>query len=573
MESAPADRARRRRWSGVAAVLFVLIAGGLAANGAAVAVGRGQTRLAAQAMDTNLATFSAAVKDEVSHYADALADITAAIAVKPDLTATDFHGLTAHLTVARLPGISSAAFVVPATDDQTTAVEKTWRSRGSAGLTLYRTEPDANHAFVVFARTFTGNPVILGRDLNQVTETADTLQISRETQTFTVGAAHILFRDRALPVAEQQMSVTMAAPVLGPATALGARPLRGWVTISVRGGDFLRETLQDQAHGSVQVTLTDPVDSVQTLASVTAGTVLREPELDRSASLEVGHHIWHLDLVPTTSLMADTDRWLKPLTLFGGIAVTVLLGILVTVLESARSRALDQVDAATTALRRDIVRREAVEAQLQKEIAHRAEKEVGLQVLAFTDQLTGLANRGLFYNRVEHALNTHTRAGGTFAVFFIDLDGFKKVNDDLGHGAGDLVLKAVAERLSAGLRDGDTVARFGGDEFAVITEWLAHPSDVHLTADRIVQSIREPIETGTPVLATVTASVGIALNRPGDDADTMVREADMAMYTAKTTGKCRHVLAAAATVDSALEGRAREQGLREQSVREQSVRE
>ncbi len=125
---------------------------------------------------------------------------------------------------------------------------------------------------------------------------------------------------------------------------------------------------------------------------------------------------------------------------------------------------------------------------------------------------------------------------------FIDLDGFKLVNDQLGHSAGDMVLREVAQRLVGCLRDGDTVSRFGGDEFAILVEQLAEPDDVRITADRIVAAVQQPIAVG-PLQASVTASVGVALNRPGDTADDILREADLAMYTAKTTGKSRHVLA------------------------------
>jgi diguanylate cyclase (GGDEF)-like protein len=127
-------------------------------------------------------------------------------------------------------------------------------------------------------------------------------------------------------------------------------------------------------------------------------------------------------------------------------------------------------------------------------------------------------------------------------VLFIDLDGFKQVNDQLGHSAGDAVLRTVADRLRGCLRDSDTVARFGGDEFAVVVERLAAPDDVQITAERIVTAVGRPIEVGTNQ-TLVTASVGIALNHPGDSADDILREADLAMYTAKTTGKSRHVLA------------------------------
>jgi diguanylate cyclase (GGDEF)-like protein len=214
-----------------------------------------------------------------------------------------------------------------------------------------------------------------------------------------------------------------------------------------------------------------------------------------------------------------------------GAVFTALLTALVGVLAGGRARAMDRVDAATAALRQDIERRQALEKELQR--------------LAFHDPLTGLANRSLFYDRVTQAMRSHSRSSEeTFAVFFIDLDGFKLVNDELGHSAGDIVLCEVADRLRACLRDSDTVARFGGDEFAVILERLAVPDDVHITAERIVQAVQQPIDVGRRE-ARVTASVGIALNRAGDTADDILREADLAMYTAKTTGKCRHVLAGA----------------------------
>jgi diguanylate cyclase (GGDEF)-like protein len=514
-------------------VLSVLIAGGLASSGAALAVQRARQRLATQAMDTYQATISHAVQEEVTHYADALADVAAAINTEPGLTAGDFQGFTAQLTETRLPGAGGIAFAVPAFDQDVAATQALWRSRGATGLTLYRTDADDEHAFVIFNRTFSGVPPIPSRDLNRTGETADALRIARETGAFTLSRAHILLLDRALPAAQQQMSFTLAMPVFAPADRAGDRKLRGWVTMGVRGGDFLARTLQSVAQGAVQVTLDESYEgSPKPIAEVAHGTLMNSPGLVRSETLDVGHHTWHLVLRPTTRLLSTSDRWASQVALLAGIAVTLLLGVLIAVLAGARNKAMDQVDQATAELRKDIERREAVEAQLH--------------ILAFSDQLTGLANRGLFYDRVGHALNTHERAGHTFAVFFIDLDGFKQVNDELGHSAGDIVLKEVAARLRNCLRDGDTVARFGGDEFAVIAERLAIAENVHVTADRIVRAVREPIEVGGGVRATVTASVGIALNRPGDTADDVLHEADLAMYMAKTTGKGRHVLAGAA---------------------------
>jgi len=326
------------------------------------------------------------------------------------------------------------------------------------------------------------------------------------------------------------MSFTLAVPILGARSATGTVNLRGWVTMGVRGGDFLIHTLQDQARGAVQVSLNDPQDgSEKPIAEVRPAPAVDRADLVRSATFEVGHHPWRLELRPTTRLLSANGRQAGLFTLLVGLLVTVLLGVLVAVLAGARTKAMNQVDQATAALREDIKRRQEVEAELN--------------VLAFTDQLTGLANRGLFYDRVAHALSTHLRSGDRFAVIFIDLDGFKQVNDELGHGAGDVVLQQVAARLRGCVRDGDTVARFGGDEFAVIAERITAPADVHATAERIVAAVREPIEVGGLTRPAVTASVGVALNRPGDSADDILREADLAMYTAKTTGKSRHVLA------------------------------
>jgi diguanylate cyclase (GGDEF)-like protein len=261
---------------------------------------------------------------------------------------------------------------------------------------------------------------------------------------------------------------------------------------------------------------------------VSGGTLMRDRGLERNRTLALGHHTWQLRLRPTTGLLSVTDRWATRLAIAAGAAFTLLLATLVTVLVGGRNRAMDRVDEATAALREDIRRREAVEAELQR--------------LALHDPLTGLANRVLFYERVGHALSTHARGGETFAVLFIDLDGFKQVNDELGHSAGDVVLRTVADRLRDCLRDSDTVARFGGDEFAVVVERLAASRDVEIMADRIVAAVGRPIDIG-PHQTRVTASIGIKLNHPGDSANDILREADLAMYTAKTTGKDRHVLA------------------------------
>jgi len=170
-------------------------------------------------------------------------------------------------------------------------------------------------------------------------------------------------------------------------------------------------------------------------------------------------------------------------------------------------------------------------------------RERQLAHMAFHDPLTGLANRALFYDRVGHAVVRQDRTGSPVGLLYIDLDGFKAVNDGLGHAAGDELLVAVAARLARCLRSSDTVARLGGDEFAVLADPVNDVEDIVIVADRVVAAIAEvfPLSSG---VARIGASVGIATRRPRDgDLDDFLQRADSAMYAAKAAGKGRSVLA------------------------------
>jgi diguanylate cyclase (GGDEF)-like protein len=158
---------------------------------------------------------------------------------------------------------------------------------------------------------------------------------------------------------------------------------------------------------------------------------------------------------------------------------------------------------------------------------------------AFHDSLTGLPNRSLFIDRLDHALARIEREGGPLAVLFCDLDGFKTVNDSLGHAAGDRLLSAVGSRLEGSLRPADTVARFGGDEFAILLEELHRPEDAARAAARVITQLEAPFEIeGREIFIGV--SVGIASASPEDDGDSLLRNADLAMYRAKARGKGRY---------------------------------
>ncbi|MGO8872695.1 MAG: putative bifunctional diguanylate cyclase/phosphodiesterase [Acidimicrobiales bacterium] len=164
--------------------------------------------------------------------------------------------------------------------------------------------------------------------------------------------------------------------------------------------------------------------------------------------------------------------------------------------------------------------------------------EADLRHLAFHDELTGLANRALLHDRVEHALAAAPRDGSSVALCFGDLDGFKTVNDTLGHHVGDSVLVRASRLLSSIVRPGDTVARLGGDEFAVLMVDVPRPETAVDFAHRIVSVLQDaPDFEGNQVGLSI--SVGVAYGEPGKTTEQLLSEADSAMYEAKETGKNR----------------------------------
>jgi diguanylate cyclase (GGDEF)-like protein len=158
---------------------------------------------------------------------------------------------------------------------------------------------------------------------------------------------------------------------------------------------------------------------------------------------------------------------------------------------------------------------------------------------ALHDSLTGLPNRSLFLDRMRHALARAERTGTPVGVLFCDLDGFKTVNDSLGHRTGDRLLTLVSERLAACLRPADTIARLGGDEFAVLLEELREPGDAARAAQRLLDSLEPPFELRDREFY-VSASIGIAAGIA--DAESLLRDADLAMYRAKSRGKGRYAI-------------------------------
>jgi diguanylate cyclase (GGDEF)-like protein/PAS domain S-box-containing protein len=176
----------------------------------------------------------------------------------------------------------------------------------------------------------------------------------------------------------------------------------------------------------------------------------------------------------------------------------------------------------------DVTERKSLEQQLTHQALH--------------DPLTKIANRALFKNRVDHALTKLVRTNSSLAVLFLDLDNFKSINDSLGHAAGDKLLVSVAERLQDCLRTADTAARLGGDEFAVLVESMLRPDEAIMIAERILSVFQEPFEIDGKEIFVGT-SIGIAASSTETIAsEELLRNADLAMYLAKSQGKGKFVV-------------------------------
>jgi diguanylate cyclase (GGDEF)-like protein len=260
-----------------------------------------------------------------------------------------------------------------------------------------------------------------------------------------------------------------------------------------------------------------------------------------------------LPVIMVTACAQNTDV-VKALSLGANDYVTKPVDFTVALARAktqiARKQADEEVQRASHALREaneNLERRVAertqellhANEQLRSEITERERSEAKVKYLAHHDALTGLPNRMLFRKYLEEAVTRARRSGEDLAVLFLDLDGFKNVNDTLGHATGDELLKCIAGRLQAAVRDTDKVARLGGDEFAVLQLAADLPAGAAVLSDRLIGAVKAPCVIDEHQLLVGT-SVGIALLKTDGmhyDPDELLKSADLAMYRAKAEGR------------------------------------
>jgi diguanylate cyclase (GGDEF)-like protein len=223
-----------------------------------------------------------------------------------------------------------------------------------------------------------------------------------------------------------------------------------------------------------------------------------------------------------TLAVAVGVAWSDRPSLSGALVVAALVVVVSLLAQGLATRILAQLDAAAT-------ERGRLEAELAA--AHQAQEE--LRKLAYHDELTGLPIRSLLYDRLGLAIAHAEREGSHLAVLFVDLDGFKAVNDSFGHAFGDCLLVEMALRLRASVRAGDTVARFGGDEFVVLLDSVTDAQDAAIVASKVRGAVEAPfLSDGRAV--ELAASVGVGVYpRDGASPDELVKRADADMYRDK----------------------------------------
>jgi diguanylate cyclase (GGDEF)-like protein len=284
------------------------------------------------------------------------------------------------------------------------------------------------------------------------------------------------------------------------------RAFTGAIGLSFDGNALIRSLLED--HRSLTLALYHQ-NAAGSLALVSrAGAPSRVSASGYSQRRELGEG-WVLAATGTTDRAQAADKQ-GIVALILGLLITLLLFLVYRVLSTSRRRAWSLVGEKTG------------------ELAYRA----------LHDPLTDLPNRTLVLDRAEQILARARRLDVTVTALFVDVDGFKQVNDRYGHHAGDEVLRQVGARLKTILRDNDTVGRLGGDEFVMLIDSIGLNASPELVAERILDVLRQPIELPEPAhsAATVTVSIGIATGLPAT-AEDLLQDADLALYKAKTMGK------------------------------------
>jgi diguanylate cyclase (GGDEF)-like protein len=513
MGATPGARSRLNLW--IAGIALLVVVGTVGSVMGAQAVARNDAAKSHQAFEGSAAQIASSLKQALVHEQDLSVSAAGVFVRDPESTQTEFLQWTSSIhAFARYPELQGLSELTLVPASQLNAFAARQVADPSGPLTpngTFDVSPPGTRAYYCLA------------SVSQSRYARLVIPAGLDYCTTSLGKALLTSRDSgksaAIPYKTGKTEeLGMGTPIYQGGVVPKTVQARQAAFIGWTGTEILPKVVLTAAiAGHPSTAVAYRYRSGSSDVTYTAGTTPSDHQ-STTIALSDGWHVQVFGSATSAGVFANRNA----LTLLlGGVALSWILGLLLYVLATSRSRALALVHERTDELR----------------------------FQAFHDSLTGLPNRALILDRIDHMLARARRDHTTVAALFLDLDNFKDINDTLGHRSGDELLAGVSDRLAGVLREGDTVGRLGGDEFVMLVEGTSRPDAAEMVAQRILDALEAPFEvSGSEVPLTVTASIGIAT---GDraSAEELLRDADIALYQAKGEGKRR----AAVFVPSMLE--------------------
>jgi len=347
------------------ALAIVVILGVLGTGLAAGSLYQADRAHLASALNERGAAVALTVSAEINRYVTTAHDLAAAVGAQANLRASEFDGLVNVITPLQLPGITGISLIVAGTNKDIPRIQREWRGRGSDGLVLHPEPATNQHWFMVMHRTTDSTAPTPGRDISAVPEVVGVIQNADHPGAVAFSKPRVLVRDLNQPASQQQLAIVIAAAIYGVAPAPDAGKPRGWIVMGLRTGDFLVNTLARSAGSALHGQFADVTDApvVLTRWSPAAPIIGTQRRVDQVAG--PGRQ-YQLTLRPTKDLLNSGPVRPYQVAILIGTVLTGMLAALVFTIGQRRKQALRQVAYATAALREDIGRREATEAQLRQ---------------------------------------------------------------------------------------------------------------------------------------------------------------------------------------------------------------
>ena len=485
------------------------------------------------------------IQDRLTAYALILKGAGALFATKDSVDRQKWRTYTEALQVrGAFPGVKSIGFtqLIPASE----LAAHVSRIRGE-GFPKYAVYPDGKRSVytsIIYIEPFRDrNLKMLGYDMLSESVRRVAMESARDTGRATLSSKVGLAEETGTGV---QTGTLMYVPVYHNSMPKDTPEQRraaliGWVYGSYYMKDFMSGILHEWANNEgklIDLKIYDGLQATPT-ALLFGGTHDQRTPLHQRRTIEFNGHQWLLTLDQSTAAPAIwyVGAWG---VLIGGLALSALLFVLLLSILNMRDKnyQLEITNLELTSKEAEIARKAEELATINKELA----SQVEMESLAFYDPLTNLPNRRLLFDRLTQKLASSVRTHEYGALFFIDLDHFKILNDTYGHAMGDLLLQRVGERLSGNIRSSDTAARLGGDEFVLLLSDLSRDHtdairQAQVAGDKLLKTLSAPYQLGEST-HHITASIGITIfgNLP-IIAEDLLKQADTAMYDAKNMGR------------------------------------